>query len=343
MKTFLFSTILLCSLTGAAQYHPHCSQDRARTVLVPFPDSIAYEGTVMHQGERTIYIRDQKNGDSVRVMKGSLLQARFMANGLMPLPPYYTEYNEQGLLSRRDSLGKGPKGKHQNYFGLFECNHVYFSESYDSKGRIASCTWYAASGKDSVVRQWDSTGILRRLDNYTVNKQFPDGVRHTRLYYPSGILQSTSCYCEGKPCFIWIEYTEQGIQKRKISHTMPARKQTNAVYEALTEEPPVFIMVEQHSDFPGGQYALKKYFEQKLDRLLYDDSSVINGRYELRFRIDEEGRAVFLDIKGVNVGALKNDLQYVIGQMPRWAVAKRNGRPVCEDYMLRIKLRETSR
>jgi len=338
---FLFA-LLLCCLQSLAQHYPRCSQDVERRGMVPVFDAIACEGAVIHQEDQTIYIRYQKNADSVRVMKGSFLQASFLADGLMPLPPYYTEYNEQGLLSRRDSLGQGPKGKRRNYFGLFECNQVHFSESYDARGRIAACTWYAADGKDSIVKQWDSTGVLRRLDTYKATPQFPGGVRHTNLYYPSGILRSTSCYCEGQPCYIWFEYTEQGIQKLKLRHTTPAKKQTNAVYEAPMEEP-VFMMVEQRSDFPGGRMALQNYFEQKLDRLFYDESSAMSNRYELRFRIDEEGKAVFLGINGSNAGLLKSDLQYIVNQMPRWAVAKRNGRPICEDYVLRIKLREKSR
>lgn len=121
---------------------------------------------------------------------------------------------------------------------------------------------------------------------------------------------------------------------REGADTIKVKKPTEV---GVTDEPEVFVFVEEMPEFPGGTDSMVKFIQAHLE---YPDSAQmygIQGKVMVEFVIDEEGRLINPKIvRGMGWGCDEEVLR-VVGLMPRWKPGKQKGKPVKVRFVLPIK------
>ncbi len=124
---------------------------------------------------------------------------------------------------------------------------------------------------------------------------------------------------------------------REGADTIKVKKPAEVGVTEDTDEPEVFVFVEEMPEFPGGTDSMAKFIHAHLE---YPDSAQmhgIQGKVMVEFVIDEEGRLINPKIvKGMGWGCDEEVLR-VVRLMPRWKPGKQKGRPVKVRFVLPIK------
>ncbi|MDE5424365.1 energy transducer TonB [Ancylomarina sp. DW003] len=106
--------------------------------------------------------------------------------------------------------------------------------------------------------------------------------------------------------------------------------------EEEDDEEPIFVLVEDMPEFPGGNEALLKYLAAKLDYPEQAKNNKVEGKVYVSFIIDLDGSIVNIKIvRGVNAD-LGAEAIRVIKAMPKWIPGKQRGKSVRVNYVLPI-------
>ncbi|MHB1279261.1 MAG: energy transducer TonB [Bacteroidia bacterium] len=121
------------------------------------------------------------------------------------------------------------------------------------------------------------------------------------------------------------------------SDTVKVKKPAEVGVTEETDEPEVFVFVEEMPEFPGGTDSMARFIGAHLN---YPDSAVensIQGKVMVQFVIDEEGRVTDPKIvKGLGWGCDEEVLR-IVRLMPNWIPGKQKGKPVKIRFVLPIK------
>ena len=99
---------------------------------------------------------------------------------------------------------------------------------------------------------------------------------------------------------------------------------------------PIFTVVEQQPEFPGGMAELGQYLAQSIKYPAAAQRANVSGRVFLSFIVTKNGEITDVNIlKGIGFGADEEAIR-VTAQMPRWIPGKQNGRAVNVKYNLPI-------
>ena len=109
--------------------------------------------------------------------------------------------------------------------------------------------------------------------------------------------------------------------------------------ESSDEDEEVFMVVEEMPEFPGGMYALMKYFSENM---LYPKVAVengIQGRVLCQFTVWKDGsiRDIVV-VRGVD-RSLDREAVRLIENMPKWKPAKQRGKAVACKYTVPVSFR----
>lgn len=108
---------------------------------------------------------------------------------------------------------------------------------------------------------------------------------------------------------------------------------------ATTEEPeeaPVFFIVEDMPQFPGGDLALHKYLATSVEYPVIAQENGIQGRVYVKFVINTDGAVTNVQIaRGVDPSLDKEALR-VVKNMPKWKPGKQRGKAVRVSYTVPI-------
>lgn len=99
----------------------------------------------------------------------------------------------------------------------------------------------------------------------------------------------------------------------------------------------IFLVVEQSSEFPGGDEARTKFIQNNLHYPAIAKENGIQGIVYITFVIDKEGKVTDASVrKGVGAG-LDEEALRVIKLMPPWKPAKQAGKAVKQQFTLPIR------
>ncbi len=106
--------------------------------------------------------------------------------------------------------------------------------------------------------------------------------------------------------------------------------------EEEKEDTPVFFIVEEMPDFPGGQLALRKFIAQAIKYPVIAQENGIHGKVFVNFVVAKDGTVTNAKIaRGVDPSLDKEALR-VVNSLPKWKPGKQGGKPVRVSYTVPI-------
>ncbi|NPA36411.1 MAG: energy transducer TonB [Chlorobi bacterium] len=106
--------------------------------------------------------------------------------------------------------------------------------------------------------------------------------------------------------------------------------------EEEEEDAPVFFIVEEMPEFPGGETALHQYIAKSIKYPVIAQENGIQGRVYVSFVINAKGEVTDIKIaRGVDP-ALDKEAIRVIKNMPKWKPGKQRGKPVKVSFTVPI-------
>lgn len=104
-----------------------------------------------------------------------------------------------------------------------------------------------------------------------------------------------------------------------------------------TEE--IFVVVEEPTEFPGGNDALNKYLSKSIRYPEIAQENGIQGRVIVQFVVEKDGSTAHIEVaRGVDP-ALDKEAVRVVKEMPKWKPGKQRGKPVRTKYTLPVVFR----
>ncbi len=109
-----------------------------------------------------------------------------------------------------------------------------------------------------------------------------------------------------------------------------------AMDEEESEDAPVFFIVEDMPEFPGGEEALRKYIAQSVKYPVIAQENGIQGRVYVSFVVNTKGKVTDVKIaRGVDPNLDKEAIR-VVNAMPEWKPGKQRGKAVKVSYTVPI-------
>ncbi|GET30678.1 energy transducer TonB [Prolixibacter sp. SD074] len=106
--------------------------------------------------------------------------------------------------------------------------------------------------------------------------------------------------------------------------------------EEKTKEQPVFFIVEDMPEFPGGDLALRKYIANAIKYPVIAQENGIQGKVYVNFVVNTDGSVTDAKIaRGVDPSLDKEALR-VINSLPKWKPGKQRGKPVRVSFTVPI-------
>ncbi len=106
--------------------------------------------------------------------------------------------------------------------------------------------------------------------------------------------------------------------------------------EEETEDAPVFFIVEEMPEFPGGEEALRKFIATSVKYPVIAQENGIQGRVYVSFVVNTKGQVTDVKIaRGVDPNLDKEAIR-VVNSMPAWKPGKQRGKAVKVSYTVPI-------
>ena len=111
---------------------------------------------------------------------------------------------------------------------------------------------------------------------------------------------------------------------------------SNNKEEVEAEDAPVFFIVEEMPDFPGGQLALRKFIATSIKYPVIAQENGIQGKVFVNFVVGKDGSISGAKIsRGVDPSLDKEALR-VVNSLPKWKPGKQGGKAVRVSYTVPI-------
>jgi len=109
-----------------------------------------------------------------------------------------------------------------------------------------------------------------------------------------------------------------------------------AMDEEESDDAPVFFIVEDMPEFPGGEAALRKYIAQSVKYPVIAQENGIQGRVYVSFVVNTKGKVTDVKVaRGVDPNLDKEAIR-VVNAMPAWKPGKQRGKAVKVSYTVPI-------
>lgn len=100
-----------------------------------------------------------------------------------------------------------------------------------------------------------------------------------------------------------------------------------------------FVTLEEKPEFPGGEEAMWKFFNENLVYPQHAKDIQLQGRVYVTFVIDEWGNVTKVAVPREIGGGLDEEAKRVVSMMPRWSPGRQAGRPVKVSFQLPISFK----
>jgi len=109
-----------------------------------------------------------------------------------------------------------------------------------------------------------------------------------------------------------------------------------AMEEEEEEDAPVFFIVEDMPEFPGGEVELRKYIAKSVKYPVIAQENGIQGRVYISFVVSKKGEVTDVKVaRGVDPNLDKEAIR-VVKAMPKWKPGKQRGKAVKVSYTVPI-------
>ena len=105
----------------------------------------------------------------------------------------------------------------------------------------------------------------------------------------------------------------------------------------VSGDEPVFVVVEEQAEFPGGLDSMYAYIQKNLVYPEKAKAEGIEGRVFVTFTIEKDGSISNILIKRAIGGGCEEAVVEMIKNMPKWNPGKQKGKPVRFQFTLPIK------
>ncbi|MBR1877423.1 MAG: TonB family protein [Paludibacteraceae bacterium] len=121
--------------------------------------------------------------------------------------------------------------------------------------------------------------------------------------------------------------------------TLPIKYQFAPAYmnDVENEDEPLFVVVEQMPQFPGGQQAMSQFLSETVKYPVVAYENNIQGRVIVQFVVNKDGS--ISDVEVVRSGgdpSLDKEAVRVVKYMPKWRPGKQKGNPVRVKYTMPV-------
>jgi len=113
----------------------------------------------------------------------------------------------------------------------------------------------------------------------------------------------------------------------------------NTVESVATEDEPVFTVVEQSPEFPGGMDALVQYLSTNIQYPEEAKANEITGRVFVSFVVEKNGSISSVKVIKCPQQILCDEAVRVIEAMPKWKPGRQAGKNVRTSYILPINFK----
>jgi protein TonB len=106
-----------------------------------------------------------------------------------------------------------------------------------------------------------------------------------------------------------------------------------------SQEPEIYMVLDEYAEFPGGRAALQKYLDNNLQYPTTAKEMGIQGKAYLKFVVSDKGEISNVQIlKGVSdCPECDKEAIRVVKGMPKWIPGKNNGKAVASWFNLPVK------
>lgn len=112
--------------------------------------------------------------------------------------------------------------------------------------------------------------------------------------------------------------------------------QASSAKEEEKEDTPIFFIVEEMPEFPGGQLALRNFLATSVKYPVIAQENGIQGKVFVNFVVAKDGTITNAKIaRGVDP-ALDKEALRVVNSLPKWKPGKQGGKPVRVSYTVPI-------
>lgn len=131
------------------------------------------------------------------------------------------------------------------------------------------------------------------------------------------------------------------LEEELIIQDTEATQDTEVDFSDMTteeeqEDAPVFFIVEEMPEFPGGEQALNKFLHENVQYPVIAQENGIQGRVYVKFVVNTDGSITNVEIaRGVDPSLDKEALR-VVRDMPKWKPGKQRGKSVRVSYTVPI-------
>ncbi len=109
--------------------------------------------------------------------------------------------------------------------------------------------------------------------------------------------------------------------------------------DTTTTEEPVFIVVEEAPEFPGGEEAMMRYLVENIKLEELEQMESIPQTLYLSFVIDTDGSVTNVKVLRSSLNqSLDNSAMNAVKNMPRWKPGKQNGKEVKVQYNIPVRV-----
>ncbi len=204
-------------------------------------------------------------------------------------------------------------------------NHEYLADkAVLSKG--VSCGWY----KQLLLNQYvGQQYIITNSFNYSLIKKRMKMMSKIRSSKLAGLkyifgLASIVALLITFGCEQSYKLERDSIPIKKISKE-ELQKDIEKIVEKIEDKKPVFYIVEEMPEFPGGKKALHKFIAESVEYPVVAQDNGIQGRVYVSFVVSDNGEVTDVKLaKGVD-SSLDKEAIRVISSMPKWKPGKQRG------------------
>jgi protein TonB len=131
------------------------------------------------------------------------------------------------------------------------------------------------------------------------------------------------------------------LEEELVIQDTEATEDTEVDFSDMTteeeqEDAPVFFIVEEMPEFPGGEKALHQYLASSIEYPVIAQENGIQGRVYVKFVVNTDGSITDVEIaRGVDPSLDKEALR-VVKNMPKWKPGKQRGKAVRVSYTVPI-------
>lgn len=119
--------------------------------------------------------------------------------------------------------------------------------------------------------------------------------------------------------------------------TIKVKKPVQEEVIERTNEPEIFVVVEDMPEFPGGVDSMMKFIARNMNYPTKAIENKIEGRVHIQFIIDETGNLIDAKVlRGIGWGCDEEAIR-VVNSMPKWTPGTQRNKPVKVRFVLPIR------